>query len=155
MQPLRYDEMRPGSWDLEARLRDMATCGVVGSLCFPSLWVGFCGATSYETRTARGMERLAPRKAGPSAGIPHHPRSPPPIANAERGFVAVSFTENPTGRLLSPGPFPAREEEGALLFLPGGRKKQVSKPAGLPIQVNQNSSPSPAWGRRPPGIGWG
>jgi predicted TIM-barrel fold metal-dependent hydrolase len=44
MEPSRFDEMRPGCFDIEARVRDMDVNGVWASLCFPSLVAGFCGA---------------------------------------------------------------------------------------------------------------
>ncbi len=44
MDPARFDEMRPGCYDIEARVRDMDLNGVWASLCFPSLVAGFCGA---------------------------------------------------------------------------------------------------------------
>jgi predicted TIM-barrel fold metal-dependent hydrolase len=44
MDPSRFDEMRPGCYDIDARIRDMDINGVWASLCFPSLVAGFCGA---------------------------------------------------------------------------------------------------------------
>ena len=44
MDPARFDEMRPGCYDIDARIRDMDINGVWASLCFPSLVAGFCGA---------------------------------------------------------------------------------------------------------------
>jgi len=167
MQPLRYDEMRPGSWDLEARLRDMATCGVVGSLCFPSLWVGFCGATffalgddDFGTALARAWNDWHLEEwAGPSAGRILPLQLPllhdPEVAaaeirrNAERGFVAVSFTENPTGLGLPSihsghwDPFLAAcEETGTVVFLHGGSKGSVLDTSpDSPIEVTQSLFP--------------
>src|SRR4249919_2908451 len=34
-EPTRFDEMRRGAWDVQARLADMDLNGVWGSLCFP------------------------------------------------------------------------------------------------------------------------
>jgi predicted TIM-barrel fold metal-dependent hydrolase len=38
-----FDEVRKGCYDQAARLADMDTGGVEGSLCFPNLFVRFCG----------------------------------------------------------------------------------------------------------------
>jgi len=44
MDPARFEEMRPGCYDIDARVADMDTAGIWASLCFPSLVAGFCGA---------------------------------------------------------------------------------------------------------------
>jgi predicted TIM-barrel fold metal-dependent hydrolase len=44
MDPSRFDEMRPGCFDIHARVGDMDINGVWASLCFPSLVAGFCGS---------------------------------------------------------------------------------------------------------------
>ena len=43
MEPARFDEMRRGCYDIEARVADMDLDGVYASLCFPSLIAGFAG----------------------------------------------------------------------------------------------------------------
>ena len=43
MDPVRFDEMRKGCWDIHARIADMDTAGIWASLCFPSLLAGFAG----------------------------------------------------------------------------------------------------------------
>ena len=43
MEPARFDEMRPGCYDVDARVRDMDIDGTYASLCFPSLIAGFAG----------------------------------------------------------------------------------------------------------------
>ncbi len=43
MEPARFDQMRRGCWDIEARVADMDLDGVYASLCFPSLIAGFAG----------------------------------------------------------------------------------------------------------------
>src|SRR6202011_4920564 len=43
MEPARFDEMRRGCWDIEARVHDMDLDGIYASLCFPSLIAGFAG----------------------------------------------------------------------------------------------------------------
>jgi predicted TIM-barrel fold metal-dependent hydrolase len=44
MEPARFDQMRPGCFDIDARVADMDIAGIWASLCFPSLVAGFCGA---------------------------------------------------------------------------------------------------------------
>lgn len=44
MEPARFDEMRPGCYDIHERIKDMDQGGIWSSLCFPSLIAGFCGA---------------------------------------------------------------------------------------------------------------
>jgi len=43
IEPFRFDQMRRGCWDIEARIRDMDINGVWASLNFPSMITGFCG----------------------------------------------------------------------------------------------------------------
>lgn len=47
--PMRYDEMRPGSYQVQSRLDDMTVNGVERSLCFPT-FPRFCGQTFLEAR---------------------------------------------------------------------------------------------------------
>ena len=42
LNPTRYDQMRPGCWDIDERVRDMSANGVLGSLNFPT-FPHFCG----------------------------------------------------------------------------------------------------------------
>jgi predicted TIM-barrel fold metal-dependent hydrolase len=41
-EPVCVEEIRPGCYDLDARVKDMDANGVLGSMCFPS-FVRFCG----------------------------------------------------------------------------------------------------------------
>ncbi|HVT76232.1 MAG TPA: amidohydrolase family protein [Acidimicrobiales bacterium] len=43
VEPFRFDQMRPGCYDVDARVRDMDINGVWASLNFPSMITGFCG----------------------------------------------------------------------------------------------------------------
>ena len=43
VEPFRFDQMRKGCWDIDARIRDMDINGVWASLNFPSMITGFCG----------------------------------------------------------------------------------------------------------------
>jgi predicted TIM-barrel fold metal-dependent hydrolase len=44
VEPTRFDEMRPGCYDIDARIRDMDINGVWASVNFPSQITGFCGS---------------------------------------------------------------------------------------------------------------
>lgn len=46
LDPVRFDEMRPGCYDVQARLADMDTDGVHVQMCFPS-FPGFAGSTFF------------------------------------------------------------------------------------------------------------
>ena len=113
MDPSRFDEMRPGCYDIDARIADMDLNGVWASLCFPSLVAGFCGAVFF--RSTDPELGLATLRAWNDwhldvwAGT--HPERIIPLqvpwladvelavaevrANAVRGFKAVSFPEFP------------------------------------------------------------
>ena len=41
--PIAFDDVRPGTWDIKARVRDMDISGVAASLNFPSTPFGFAG----------------------------------------------------------------------------------------------------------------
>ncbi|MBV8952390.1 MAG: amidohydrolase, partial [Actinobacteria bacterium] len=43
VEPFRFEQMRRGCYDIEARVRDMDVNGVWASLNFPSMITGFCG----------------------------------------------------------------------------------------------------------------
>jgi predicted TIM-barrel fold metal-dependent hydrolase len=163
MQPLRYDEMRPGSWDIDARVRDMDQSGIVASVNFPSLWPGFCGASlsvfddvDFTTALIRAWNDWhLDAWAGPYPDriIPlqlpllHDPKvaADEVRANAGRGFRAISFSENPTGQGLASihsgawDPlFAACEETGTVLMLHGGSKGSTYDTSpDAPIEVAQ------------------
>ena len=42
-EPVRFDDMRRGAWDIDARVADMDLNGVYASLNFPSFLPGFAG----------------------------------------------------------------------------------------------------------------
>ena len=44
VEPTRFDEMRPGCYDVDARIRDMDINGMWASVNFPSQITGFCGS---------------------------------------------------------------------------------------------------------------
>jgi predicted TIM-barrel fold metal-dependent hydrolase len=113
MEPARFDEMRRGCYDIEARVRDMDLDGIYASLCFPSLIAGFAGtifANSKDQELGLACLRAWNDWHIEEWAGPHPDRiiplqiswlRDPEIAaadvrrNAERGFKAVSFPENP------------------------------------------------------------
>lgn len=113
LEPARFDEMRPGCHDADARVADMDLDGVFASLCFPSLIAGFAGTVFARTSDPElGLACLRAWNqwmheewAGAHPGRLLANQLPwlldPAVAaaevrtNADRGFVAISFPENP------------------------------------------------------------
>jgi predicted TIM-barrel fold metal-dependent hydrolase len=113
MEPARFDEMRAGCYDIEARVHDMDLDGVYATLCFPSLIAGFAGTIFAKSKDPElGLACLRAWNdwhieewAGPHPDRIIPLQLPwlcdPEVAaadirrNAERGFKAVSFPENP------------------------------------------------------------
>ena len=113
LEPFRFEHMRPGCFDLEARIRDMDINGVWASLNFPSMITGFCGRVFSQARdpelglaTTRAWndwlfeewysphpERIIPLGitflADPVVGAEEIRR------NAARGFRSVTLPERP------------------------------------------------------------
>jgi predicted TIM-barrel fold metal-dependent hydrolase len=113
MDPVRFDEMRKGCWDIHSRIADMDTAGIWASLCFPSLLAGFAG-TMFARANDPELGQACVRAwndwhhdvwAGtyPERIIPLQITwlNDPAVAaqevrrNAARGFKALSFPENP------------------------------------------------------------
>ncbi|MCB0993671.1 MAG: amidohydrolase [Acidimicrobiales bacterium] len=112
--PTRFDEMRRGAWDIDARIHDMDLNGVYASLNFPSSLAGFAGQR-YQLGVSDPELALAVVRAANDwhleewAGT-HRGRiiacqvpwlldpelaAAEILANAERGFRAVTFPELP------------------------------------------------------------
>jgi predicted TIM-barrel fold metal-dependent hydrolase len=113
VEPFRFDQMRPGCWDIDARIRDMDINGVWASLNFPSQITGFCGRVFSTAKdpelgieTTRAWndwlfeewyspypERIIPLGitylTDPVVGAAEIRR------NAERGFKSVALPERP------------------------------------------------------------
>ncbi len=113
LEPTRFEDMRPGCWNIDARVRDMDINGVWASLNFPSQITGFCGRVYSEASDPElGMavtrafndwlyeawwqpypERIIPcgitYLADPEVGAEEIRR------NAERGFRSVTLPERP------------------------------------------------------------
>lgn len=115
-EPTRFDEMRRGAWDIDARLADMDLNGVAASVCFPSFLPGFVGQrlSLLPDDAALGLAAMRAWNdwvleewcgTDPSRMIPMQLpwlRDPEVAAteirrNAERGFKAVTFSESPNG----------------------------------------------------------
>jgi predicted TIM-barrel fold metal-dependent hydrolase len=113
-EPQRFDDMRRGAWDIHARVKDMNLSGVYASLSFPSFLPGFAGQRLQLGASDSGLALAAMRAwnewhldewygSYPDRIIPSQiPYWLDPqvgaeeiYKNAERGFKAVSFSENP------------------------------------------------------------
>jgi predicted TIM-barrel fold metal-dependent hydrolase len=113
-EPARFDEMRRGAWDIHARVADMDLNGVYASLNFPSFLPGFAGQRLQQVTADRDLAMASVRAwndwhieawagAYPDRIIPCQlPWLLDPDVgakmireNAERGFHAVTFSENP------------------------------------------------------------
>ena len=40
IEPTSFEEIRPGCYDIDERIKDMDAGGVLGSMCFPSFQIG-------------------------------------------------------------------------------------------------------------------
>jgi predicted TIM-barrel fold metal-dependent hydrolase len=113
VEPFRFDQMRPGCWDVDARVRDMDLNGVWASLSFPSMITGFCGRVysqcsdpelglavtrawndwMFEAWWSPHPDRVIPMGitwlSDPELGAAEVRR------NAERGFRTVTLPERP------------------------------------------------------------
>jgi predicted TIM-barrel fold metal-dependent hydrolase len=112
-EPTRFDQMRKGAYDVNARVQDMDLAGVWSSMCFPSAVCGFGGTRFSEAKDPElGLAAVRAWNdwhledwagAYPERFIPLQVtwlRDPEVAAadirlNAERGFRAVSFPDNP------------------------------------------------------------
>jgi predicted TIM-barrel fold metal-dependent hydrolase len=119
-EPVSFSELRPGCYEIEARIRDMDINGVYASVCFPSRLAGFGGARFSECKDPElGLalvrawndwhieewagpypDRIIPVQVpwllDPAVGADEI------RANAARGFKAVSFPEFPVHLTLAP-----------------------------------------------------
>lgn len=113
MEPLGYERMRRGTWDIKARVDDMNANGVLGSICFPT-FPGFAGQ-QFQSYEDRGVSLAAVQayndwhlhdwcNAAPSSFIPlmMAPWFDMQAAAAEvqrlakQGVHALTFSDNPT-----------------------------------------------------------
>ena len=157
--PVRFEEMRPGCWDIHNRIKDMDLARIDASLCFPSFLPGFAGrmfARMKDQELGLALVRAWNDWHLEAWAGPYPDRIIPcqltwlsdvEVAaqevrrNAERGFKAVTFTENPAASKLPSlqsgywDPFlRACEETGTVVCLHGGSSgwNAISSPdAGL------------------------
>lgn len=113
-EPTRFDEMRRGAWDIDARIADMDLNGIYASLNFPSFLPGFAGQRLQLTTKDQDLALASVRAwndwhldvwAGSHPGRIIPCQIPwlldPELGakmireNAQRGFNAVTFSENP------------------------------------------------------------
>ena len=159
MEPARFDEMRQGCYDIHARIADMDVAGIWASLCFPSLIAGFAGAVfsrsqdpelglacvrawndwHHEVWAGTYPERIIAlqitwlKDADVAAAEVRR--------NAERGFKALSFPENPANLDLPSvhtsywDPlFAACEETGTVICLHTGSAGSVIQFFEAPLE---------------------
>lgn len=113
LEPFRFEQMRPGCYDIEARIRDMDLGGIWAMLNFPSQITGFCGRVFFNAKDQEvGVASIRawndwlyeewykphPDRIIP-CGITYLSDSKEAVKeihrNAERGFVSVTFPERP------------------------------------------------------------
>ena len=158
VEPARFDEIRPGCWRIDDRVKDMDIGGIWASVNFPSGVTGFGGTLFSETEDRElGMacvrawndwlfeewysahpNRIIPLGitylADPEKGAEEIRR------NAKRGFRAVTVPEQPH-RLGYPSVFDdywepiirACAETGTVLNLHVGSSGFAEMPAGAPM----------------------
>jgi predicted TIM-barrel fold metal-dependent hydrolase len=161
MEPARFDEMRPGCYDIDARVGDMDIAGIWATLCFPSLVAGFCGAVfSQASDKELGLAcTRAWNRWHLEVWAGTHPARVIPLqipwlddvataaaevrANAALGFKAVSFPEFPA-QLALPSIFTehwdpffaACQETGTVVCLHTGASSWAPLPSpGPPFEL--------------------
>ena len=113
LEPFRFDQMRPGCYDIDARIKDMDLGGIWAMLNFPSQITGFCGTVFAKASNREvGIDAVRawndwlftewyskyPERVIPG-GITYLGDSDEAVReiqrNAERGFVSVTLPETP------------------------------------------------------------
>lgn len=113
LEPFRFDQMRPGCYDIDARIKDMDLGGIWAMLNFPSQITGFCGTVFAKASNREvGIDAVRawndwlftewyskyPERVIPG-GITYLGDSDEAVReirrNAERGFVSVTLPEMP------------------------------------------------------------
>ncbi|GAA3443086.1 amidohydrolase [Planomonospora venezuelensis] len=170
LDPVRFEHMRPGCHDIEARIEDMDRGGVWASLCFPGMLAGQSGMVFARTRDQElGLAVLrAWNEWHVDVWAGTYPEriialqlpwlADPEIAakevrdNASKGFKAVLFPEFPA-RLRLPSIhsdhwdpfFRACEETGTVVCLHTGTGSWTPVPsADTPIEAITTLMPASA-----------
>jgi predicted TIM-barrel fold metal-dependent hydrolase len=113
LEPFRFDQMRPGCYDVDARVHDMDVNGVWASVNFPSQITGFCGSV-FSAIDDRELGYACVRAWNDwlfDEWFSHYPERIVPLGityladaaraadeirrNAARGFTSVTFPERP------------------------------------------------------------
>jgi predicted TIM-barrel fold metal-dependent hydrolase len=163
LEPTCFEDMRPGCYDVHARVKDMNANGVLSSLCFPS-FPQFCGqlfARSNDKDAALALVRAYNdwHVDGWCGAYPDRfiPLAIPPLWDPElmgdevrrlarKGCHAVTFSENPA-KLGHPSwhsphwdPFlRACDEEGTVVCLHIGSSSEMvltAMDAPVPVQIS-------------------
>jgi predicted TIM-barrel fold metal-dependent hydrolase len=170
LEPVRFEHMRPGCHDIEARIEDMDVAGIWAALCFPGMLAGQAGMPFARTRDQElglalvkawndwHIEVWAGTYPERIIGL-QLPWLPDPDsaakeirANAARGFKAVVFPEFPT-RLRLPSIhtthwdpfFAACEETGTVVALHTGASSWSPVPSpDTPIEAITTLMPASA-----------
>jgi predicted TIM-barrel fold metal-dependent hydrolase len=162
LEPFRFEQMRPGCYDVDARVRDMDINGVWASVNFPSQITGFCGRVFFECSDrelglgcirawndwlfeewySRHPDRIVPLGitflADPELAAAEIRR------NAERGFTSVTFPERPHEIGLpslwerdhwDPIIEAVVETDTVLSLHVGSSGIEVGPPGGAPLQI--------------------
>jgi predicted TIM-barrel fold metal-dependent hydrolase len=162
LEPFRFDQMRPGCYDVDARVRDMDINGVWASVNFPSQITGFCGRVFFacadralglgcihawndwlfEEWYSRHPDRIVP------LGITY--LADPELAareirrNAERGFTSVTLPERPheiglpslwDRRHWDPIVAATVETDTVISLHVGSSGIETGPPGGAPLQI--------------------
>jgi predicted TIM-barrel fold metal-dependent hydrolase len=112
-EPVRFDQMRPSCYDVDARVRDMDINGIWAAVNFPSMIAGFCGRVFFNAKDPELGQACIRAwndwlyeewySAHPTRIIPlgiAFLRDPKVAVaeihrNAQRGFTAISMPERP------------------------------------------------------------
>lgn len=167
IEPTRFDEIRRGCWDVDARIDDMNAGGVLASMCFPS-FPQFCGQIfantddkelalvvlqAYNDWHVEDWAGAHPGRFIPLALLPYW--DPDLMADevhrlADRGVRAFSWSENPE-KLGVPSfhsehwdPFwRVADDVGAVICLHIGSSSQVKLPSvDAPFTTMMNLQPT-------------
>jgi predicted TIM-barrel fold metal-dependent hydrolase len=162
LEPFRFEQMRPGCYDVEARVQDMDINGVWASVNFPSQITGFCGRVFFDA-SDRALGLACTRAWNDwlfeEWHSPHPDRivplgitylADPELAaqeirrNAKRGFTSVTFPERPHAIGLpslwerdhwDPIIAAVIETDTVVSLHVGSSGLEIGPPGGAPLQI--------------------